>query len=206
MQITRIAVVISSSITREGIRSHLSRIFGGAEFAVFESLAALRSLNEARLFDVVIWDDHHTPPEKVCRVVHSVRVNEQAAVIVVSRRTNITHITQVMKSGALGFVCREDPLGESLEDALRCALRGVVYFSPRAAEVMYTGRLLEQSLTPRDRQLLRLMAEGDTMQVIAQKLGLSVRTLYRDRSRLRETLGVRTNEQIVDEARQRGLI
>ncbi|MEQ8673711.1 MAG: LuxR C-terminal-related transcriptional regulator [Aggregatilineales bacterium] len=84
---------------------------------------------------------------------------------------------------------------------------GSPYVSPKAAALTYMmRRQTSLSLTETDRDVLWLLAEGYNTQKIAAMADLTTRSVYRIREKLRKILNVKTNEQIVDAARKRGLL
>lgn len=61
-------------------------------------------------------------------------------------------------------------------------------------------------IKPLDMQVLRLPARGLTVKAIAAELGISTRSIYRCRDKLREILGIQTIETLIDAAREQGLL
>jgi DNA-binding CsgD family transcriptional regulator len=106
---------------------------------------------------------------------------------------------------ARGFTYKPDAPGDAVIGTRR---NGDLFLSPKASALPYKERLLRNpdDLQHRDVEILRLMAQGYTVQEIAAHLDLASRSVYRLRGRLRAALNVRTNEQLVDAARERGLL
>ncbi|HLM87335.1 MAG TPA: response regulator transcription factor [Solirubrobacteraceae bacterium] len=110
-------------------------------------------------------------------------------------------------AGALGYVLKELADGE-LPDAIRAAVRGEQYISPslgvRLGEL--DSSLAEDRLTPREVEVLRLIALGHTSVEIARKLQLSPRTIETHRAHILSKLGMATRAQLVRYALSRGLL
>jgi DNA-binding NarL/FixJ family response regulator len=98
--------------------------------------------------------------------------------------------------------------------AIRAALEGRTYLTPQLAgdvlEAMKEGpeRAGDPlgSLTPRQREVLRLLAEGHATKVIAAKLSISARTVEFHKCQTMETLGVHTNAELIHFAIKNGLV
>ena len=108
---------------------------------------------------------------------------------------------QAFLNGADGFIPKEAP-AEELQTAIVSVLHGRRYLSPRVPKRGYDDRevlkeaLLER-LTPRQRQVLRLMGEGKSTPEIATILGLSHRTVEFHRAGVRRALGISTEWGLV---------
>lgn len=131
------------------------------------------------------------------------------AITILSRRLIATYIKKLLDYGATGFIYKEDRLQETLTTAIETVWNGDIYLSPKASALPYmekTSAPTITSLNPHDVEVLKLLADGHTAQEIADHLDVSTRTVYRIRRKLRMVLDVRTNEQIVAAAREKGLL
>jgi DNA-binding NarL/FixJ family response regulator len=103
------------------------------------------------------------------------RLSPETSVIVYTGQTDAACMTEVLDAGAKGFVLKDAPL-EDLMRALEMVADGGVYVDPALAGVFIdskgTGRL-----TPREREVLRLAAEGLTSEKIGERLFLSPQTV-----------------------------
>src|SRR5262249_51568737 len=107
---------------------------------------------------------------------------------------------EALRAGAAGYVLKHSA-GEELIRAIRDVLQGLVYVTPRVAtEVMATlaGRPAQPAveLTPRQRDVLRLIAEGRTMKEVAAALRLSRRTVETHKYEMMHALGMRTTAEL----------
>jgi two-component system response regulator NreC len=112
-----------------------------------------------------------------------------------------------INAGALGFVLK-DRADTELAEAVRRAARGDEYLSPPvAARLESLGRIVAgEALTPREGEVLRLIALGHTSAEIATNVHLSRRTVAAYRARIHSKLGVTTRAQLVHYALGRGLV
>jgi DNA-binding NarL/FixJ family response regulator len=131
-----------------------------------------------------------------------------------ARGTNIVVLTmnddpafarRVLDNGASALVLKE--LADSdLPEAVRNASRGRRYVSPLLAAKLAGKPPEGDNLTPREREVLRLIALGHTSVEIAGKLGLSPRTIETHRARIHRKLGLDTRAELVHYALQHGLL
>ncbi|MGP0102651.1 MAG: response regulator [Solirubrobacteraceae bacterium] len=114
---------------------------------------------------------------------------------------------RALTAGATGYVTK-DRADSELPEALRAAVRGEQYLSPQVAarlEALHRS-LTENALTPREVEVLRLIALGHTSVEIARKLHLSPRTVETHRAHIHKKLGLATRAQLVGYALRRGLL
>ena len=135
-------------------------------------------------------------------------------VVVLSMYTDESYVLRALKNGAYGYVLKSASVGDLIR-AIREALAGRRYLSPPLSDGAiraYQERASAQSddaldeLTDRERQVLQLAAEGRTNRDIAQRLGISFRTVESHRTNLGRKLGLRTYTELVQFAVRRGLI
>ncbi len=124
-------------------------------------------------------------------------------------------VMEALRVGINGYVLKTQPPGE-LAHAIQEVARGAIYLSPGvsravvdaylAAEHAPAGRLPGERLTPRERQVLQLVAEGKTTKEIAAILGVSVKTSESHRTRVMHKLGIHTAAGLVRYAIREGLV
>jgi DNA-binding NarL/FixJ family response regulator len=118
-----------------------------------------------------------------------------------------------LRAGAAGYLVKDAGTAE-LETAVRAVARGETYLSPAVSKHV-VGEYLRRvgadespldPLTPRQREVLQLLAEGHSAQDIAQKLNISARTVEAHRAQLMERLGIHDLAGLVRYAIRTGLI
>jgi DNA-binding NarL/FixJ family response regulator len=107
---------------------------------------------------------------------------------------------EALNAGAVGYVAKQSVMREVVT-AIRQAMQGKVYVTsqvPRKLNVASDGSIGEKPLrlTPRQREVLRLIAEGSTAKEIAERLRVSHRTVQFHRLRIMEEIGVRTTAEL----------
>ncbi len=126
------------------------------------------------------------------------REQPDTRVIILSMSADEAHVMQALRAGAAGYLLK-DATPEELALALTAVESGNTYLTPRVSRQVvdgYIGRLAEgettlDALTPRQREILQLIAEGQGTKEIAYKLGLSVKTVETHRSQIMDRLNIR---------------
>jgi len=119
---------------------------------------------------------------------------------------------EAFRRKASGYLLKDSAASE-LTTAIREALQGRSYVSPLIAKGMLDHALHPEpslpgvrELTPREREVLQLLAEGKSMKEVAAVLAISPRTVEFHKYRVMELLGVKTNAELVQYAIKHGLI
>jgi DNA-binding NarL/FixJ family response regulator len=135
---------------------------------------------------------------------------EKTRVIILSMHSNIEHVQRALRAGASGYVLKSSA-GEELVEAIRKVHAGRRYLSaPLADELL--DRMVEVPKDPmtllstRERQVLKMLAEGHSIVRIAGELSLSRKTVETYRERLMEKLGARDLPALVKFALKHGVI
>ena len=140
----------------------------------------------------------------------------QPRVLAVTARTDHGAVFQARRLGLRGFLPKS-VLAEKVADAIRVVARGELVYTDEQDQgaVSHLGDLvrrareqqrLEAALTPRERQVLGMIASGLTTRQVATRLGLSPRTVESHIAGLYRTLGVRTRTEAVARALAVGLV
>jgi DNA-binding NarL/FixJ family response regulator len=130
--------------------------------------------------------------------------------ILLTVHTEEHYVLEALRAGIRGYVLKTQAAAD-LAQAIREVARGQIYLSPGISEVVVQAYLSgtglpPDPLTPRERQVLQLIAEGKTTREIAQTLGVSVKTAESHRSRIMKKLRIRSTAGLVRYAIRRGLI
>ncbi|HYB24946.1 MAG TPA: response regulator transcription factor [Solirubrobacteraceae bacterium] len=169
-------------------------------------VSAARHLDEHRP-QVLVLDV--SMPDSSCRqAIGMLRARAPATQIVVLTTDDSAVLVQrILAAGALGYVLKE--LADSeLPDAVRAVAEGEEYVSPRVSarlDELYSA-LTDDRISPREVEVLRLIALGHTSVEIARKLQLSPRTIETHRAHIHQKLGLATRAELVRYALRRGLL
>jgi DNA-binding NarL/FixJ family response regulator len=169
--------------------------------------ASLLSAALERRPDLIIADLSMPGLSGVEAVGHLRRSGVMAKIIIVSMYGDPRVARQAITAGASAFVAKQGA-GEELLTAIRIVLQGGTYISPHIAERMATVGATEPplaTLTPRQREVLQLIAKGHTAKEIAAELSLSPRTVETHKYEIMRALGLRKTADLVRYAQSIGL-
>jgi len=164
-----------------------------------------------RLRTDVIVTDLSMPGLSGLDVLARLKAERITSKLIVLTMHNDAHLATVaIRDGASGFLLKESA-GEELVAAIRQALQGRIYLAPALTkgvmERMAGGPgALEPQLTPRQRDVLRLIVQGQRMKEIAATLGLSTRTVETHKYEMMQALGLHSTVELVRYALDRRLL
>jgi two-component system response regulator NreC len=203
----RIVLADDHAAMRESLRLLLD---GEADIDVIaetDSLQAVIGHIRARHPDVLVLDlgmgDRGSGIQALDRLHREAR---DTHIVVLTMNDNPAFARRVLDNGAAGLVLKERA-DSDLPAAVREASRGKRYLSPLLAAKLRGEKGPDgDRLTPREREVLRLIALGHTSVEIAQKLGLSPRTIETHRARIHRKLGLDTRAELVHYALRHELL
>jgi len=200
------------SVVRDGLRFLLEadgdiRVVGGAGNGRDAVQAVQRLAPDVVLMDVAM-------PE-LNGIEATLRVREscpRTAVLILSMHSSTEHIFRALQAGAKGYLLK-DSAGAEVVDAVRVVHAGQRYLSQKIAAAVIDDYIAErrrasplESLSPRERHILQLVAEGRSSAEVAAMLFLSPKTVETYRSRMMQKLGVSDVPGLVKFAIQHGVI
>lgn len=210
MQPIRIVVVDKQDLSRHGIQTLLTKTdYPIQVMGAFADLASAEAYLQTNRAHILLLDDTLPRALELDQLISRLRtLHPGLNIIVLANRINPRYVRRVFDSGARGFIYKHDRLEDILVLAIKTVWDGNSYLSPRAMTLFCSSwqNTDPNELNQNDLAVLQLMGEGYNPQEIALQLDLSIRSIYRIYGRLRTLLNVRTNEQIVDTARKRGLL
>jgi len=119
-------------------------------------------------------------------------------------------VREAVSLGVQGFVMKRSDLG-TLREAIRRVLAGETYYCPASARLLVDrmvgeGQAMGVSLTPREREVLRGFARGENPKVLAERIGVSTKTVQNHLSILKDKLGLQEPAELVHYAIKHGYI
>jgi DNA-binding NarL/FixJ family response regulator len=141
------------------------------------------------------------------------RRRPELRILILSMYENEQFLFEALRAGASGYVLKTGADGDIVE-ASRAAMRGESFLYPSAVDTLirdFIERADEggdeyEPLTPRELEVLKLIAEGHTSKEIAGMLVISIKTVERHRANMLEKLGMRDRVELTRYAIRRGLI
>ena len=163
--------------------------------------------------DVIVADVTMPRLNGIDALVRLRQGGDRVPVVFLTMHRDVSFARRALEAGAAGFVLKHSASAE-LVAAIRAALVGGTHVSPQLA-----GEVLEAmkpapdgaarptgSLTPRQREVLKLLAEGRSAKEIASALSISTRTVEFHKYQLMESLGLHTTAELVHFAIKQGLV
>lgn len=213
MSPVRVLVADDHELVRAGFRS-LLQMLPGVE-VVAEADDGLRALELVRTHqpNIVLMDIAMTGLNGLEATSRIIKEWPQVRVIILSMHKSEEYVLQALRNGASGYLLKDASPSE-LELAIRTVSRGETYLTPAISRQVidsYVRRLApgespSERLTPRQREILQLIAEGLSTKAIADRLGVSVKTVETHRSQLMERLKIHDVPGLVRYAIRVGLI
>lgn len=209
---TRVLVVDDHPVVRAGL-CDLIRLEPDAEVAG-EAASGRECLEKVQDLkpDVVLLDVSMPGMPGLEVLKHLTKHCPTVCVVIVSAHTEQEYVWASLRAGARGYMSKGMDMDE-LGEAIRSAMRGDVFLSKELGrKFKFTlGQIAESkspvdSLTPRDREVLTMIAEGKTTKEAALILNLSPKTIEYFRAQLYRKLGMRNVQELALFAKRNGLV
>ena len=135
-------------------------------------------------------------------------------ILVLSQYDDKEYVSRLFKAGVSGYILKH-AVGTDLVSAIRAVHRGEIYVYPAIAAGVVDGYLGRstididdpyESLTDREKQVLKLLAEGYSHKEVAASLDISAKTVMAHQANLCEKLGLRTRAALIKFAIQKGIV
>ena len=198
---------------RAGIRSLLQALAGIEVVAeAGDGREALR-LCQAHHPDVVLMDIMMPELNGLDAAARLAAISPSTRTIILSMNAHEEYVLQALRAGAAGYLLKNISPTE-FEQAIRAVARGETYLSPAISKHVIAAYLQRvggegsslERLTPRQREVLQLIAEGNTTKAIARKLGLGAKTVEMHRTQLMDALDIHDIAGLVRYAIRMGMI
>ncbi len=208
----RILLADDHTLVRAGIRALLAQMpdieVVGEAGDGREALALVKALRP----DVLLMDIAMTGMSGLEAAAQVKKECPGVKVIILSMHANEEYVMQALRAGAAGYLLK-DAASVELELALKAAVAGQTYLSPMISRQVietYVARVGDivppDLLTPRQREILQLVAEGKSTKEIAFALEISVKTVETHRAQIMERLEIHDVPGLVKYAMRAGLI
>jgi DNA-binding NarL/FixJ family response regulator len=213
MEAFRVIVADDHALFRQGLRNILSGIAG---FEVVgeaaDGLELLNLLKKGRLDPDLIIIDISMPNLRGIEAIPEIKaLHPHTKVLVVTMHKDKEYLYQALTAGADGYFLKKDADAE-LFVAIEKIRRGKTYVSPSLSEDLadYWSQAHAEFgrpvLTNREREVLKLIAEGKSNKEIGKILFISVHTVERHRANIMNKLGLKKTADLVKYAIQKGLV
>jgi DNA-binding NarL/FixJ family response regulator len=206
----RVLIADDHGIVRSGLRMLLERqpdidVVAEASDGVEARDLAIRERPDLAILDVRM--------PRLTGLQATREIREQApdvAVLILSMHDDDRYLFEALRAGASGYVLKAQADSDLLE-AVRAVERGEPFLTPDAQralikDVLGQGIKRDEELTPREQEVVKLVAEAHTNKEIAEILHLSEKTVENHRSNAMRKLGMRDRVELVRYAIRKGLI
>ena len=209
----RILIVDDHAILREGVRALLA---AHADFEVVgEASDGLQAIAEVERLDpdVVLMDIAMPGLGGIEATIELKKLGRRAKVLILSQYEDREYVRRLLKAGVSGYVLKKSA-GSELANAIRAVHRGGLVLDPEVARAAMSeggpaagaGSDPYETLTDREKQVLKLVAEGKSNKEVADDLGISVKTAMTHREHVMEKLGLHNRTELVRFAIRQGVI
>ena len=206
-----ILIADDHAVIRRGLREILKDEFGDVSCGEAENAQRAVEQVRKRNWDLLILDIE-MPGRSGLDVLKDLKAaRPKLPILVLSVHPEERFAKRALKAGAAGYVCKEEAPAELIK-AVRKVLAGGRYVSPALAEklamdlAVETDKPIDEVLSDREFEVLRLIASGKTVSQIAEQLRLSVKTVSTYRSRILEKMGMKTNAELTHYAVRNNLV
>lgn len=213
MKTIRVLLADDHTLVRAGIRA-LLRSLPSVE-VVAEASDGREALNLIKQHapDVVLMDIAMAGLNGLEAAARIRKDHARVRVVILSMHANEEYVVQALRAGASGYLLKDAATTE-LELALHAVARGETYLSPAISKKVIdsylarveAGPTASDPLTPRQREILQLLAEGKSSKDIATLLGLSIKTVAAHREQLMDRLAIHDLPGLVRYAMRTGLV
>lgn len=201
----RILLVDDHQLVRDGLHSRLGETPGievvGEAGTGSDALALAATLQP----DLVLLDIGLPDMSGLDVAAQLADVAPGSRALMLSMYDNREYVISAIRAGAAGYVLK-DASSKEIIAAIRAVAAGGSYYSAPLTTALATGGSEPPVLTEREREILILVAQGNSNKRIAQQLDVSVRTVETHRLNLRKKLGVETPAGLIRYALQQGWI
>ncbi|MDH4566373.1 response regulator transcription factor [Pseudomonas sp. BN414] len=201
----RIALIDDHVLVRDGVKSLLSAMPHFEVVAQAESGAEALELVANTELDLLLVDvglkdmNGLELTRRLCSLYPGIKI------LILSMYDNQEYVRTSINAGAFGYVLKNAPSTELIA-AIEAIVAGGSFYSPEVARKLATNVRDENELTPRELQVLSMLAKGLNNKEVARELDISVRTVETYRLSIRRKLNIDTPAALVKYALEHGLI
>lgn len=206
----RVVIADDHGIVRSGIRLLLERqsdieVVAEAADGIDARDTVIRERPDLAILDVKM------PGLTGLQATREIKIQApEVSILILSMHDDERYLFEALKAGASGYVLKSQADTDLLE-AIRSVERGEPFLSPAAQralirDVLERGEQTDSELTPREEEIVKLVAEANTSREIAEMLHLSEKTVENHRANAMKKLGMRDRVELVRYAIRQGLI
>jgi two-component system, NarL family, response regulator NreC len=212
---TKVLIADDHALVREGIAAFL-KLCDDLE-VIAEASDGIEALEKAGRFrpDIIIMDVNMPKLGGLEATVEIKKAHPHIKILVLTQYEDREYIARFLKAGVSGYLLKK-AVGSDLIAALKAVVRGELYLYSSIASEVVAGFLKEgrehetddpyEKLSDREKQVLKLVAEGYTHKEVADLLSISVKTVIAHQTNIGEKLGIHARAGLIKFAIQKGII
>ena len=203
------------TVIRSGLRALLERQPDFAVVAEAEDGRKAIQLAAEHSPDVIVMDVAMPNLNGIEATRQIIAAQPKVAIVVLSMHSDESYVMRALKAGARGYLLKDSAEADLIQ-AIRTVVLGKSFFSPAISKMLLEdyGRHLQQRgmedsydlLTPREREILQLAAEGKSNKEVAAHLNLSLYTVETHRTNLMQKLNLHSVPEMILYAVRKGII
>lgn len=206
----KVLIADDHTLVREGIKALLKEIRNievvGEAKDGDEIIEKIKELNP----DIILLDISMPKVNNLnfCEKIRS--ISEDIKIIILSMHYSEEYVREALRYGVKGYILKDSSFSE-LEIAIKSVFNGEVYLSPKISNILvrdYLDKVKDplDMLTERQKEILKLLAEGYSVKEIAQLIGISVKTVETHKAQIMEKLNIYDIPGLVKFAIKHGLV
>ncbi len=207
----KILLVDDHAIMRDGIRALLS-LYDDIEI-VGEASEGKEAIEKAQKLipDVVVMDIAMPGMDGLEATRRIKKSSPKVKILVLTQHDNREYLLSAIKAGSSGYIPKK-ALGSELVSGIRALFKGDSFLYPSAAATLIRDYLRQTdedpygSLTAREREILKLIADGHTSREIAAELFIGLKTVLGHRLKIMQKLDLHNRTELIKYAMRKGLI
>jgi DNA-binding NarL/FixJ family response regulator len=211
----RILLADDHTVIRRGLRALLERQDGFTVVAEAsdgrEAVETAAAMNP----DVAVIDIGMPNLNGIEAASRITEKHPETTVVILSMHVDESYVLRALKAGARGYLLKDAP-EEDLINAIRAVHQGKAFFSPEISKMLaedYMRQMRQRGvedsyelLTPREREILQMLGEGNSNKDVATKLNLSLHTVETHRGNVLEKLNLHSTAEMILYAVRKGIV
>ena len=198
----RLMLVDDHPLVRDGLRARLEAVPGLSVVGEAGSAEAALDLAPRVQPDVVVMDIGLRGTSGIEATARLLQAMPGLRVLMLSMHDNPAYVQEALRAGARGYVLKDSPAEETVS-AIRAVMAGETFVAAALAAQPAPPARGDDPITPREREVLALVAEGLSSREIGQRLAMGVRTVETHRTNLRRKLDLPSAAALVRYAVER---
>lgn len=198
----RLMLVDDHPLVRDGLRARLEAVPGLSVVAEAGSADGALELAPTAQPDIVVMDIGLRGISGIEATARLLRAMPGLRVLMLSMHDNPAYVQEALRAGARGYVLKDSPAEETVS-AIRAVMAGETFVAAALSAPQTAPVPGDDPITPREREVLALVAEGLSSREIGQRLAMGVRTVETHRTNLRRKLDLPSAAALVRYAVER---